>query len=186
MGNQSSYAYRYNHESEKKNDKKAINAICVLKSDTVNGYVYFHQCTIYDRVRVKFHLRGPPLQTHAIHIHEYGDMRKGCDSLGTHYNPYQTTHGSMFYEMPRHAGDLINNINFDQYGNFNYEYEDRLINLFPSSSIDHILGRSIVIHEKEDDLGLGTGLQREESLKTGNAGKRICCGIIGLCAGEIL
>ena len=46
----------------------------------------------------------------------------------------------------------------------------------------------MVIHDKEDDLGLG-GLDEEgniidkkihkESLKTGNAGKRIACGIIG-------
>ena len=161
--------------------KQSKNAICILKSDTVNGYVYFHQCSIYDNVKIKFHLKGSPLKTHAIHIHEYGDMRRGCDSLGAHYNPYQTTHGSIYREMPRHAGDLINNIIFDQNGQFIYEYEDRLINLFPSSSIDNILGRSIVIHEKEDDLGLGTGNLREESLKTGNAGKRICCGIIGLC-----
>lgn len=193
MGNQpsiDSYHMNMNHSNNSNSanvikvsnqHQKDKNAICVLKSETVNGYVSFHQCTIYDRVRVKIQLRGPPNQTHAIHIHEYGDMRKGCDSLGAHYNPYETTHGSMMYEMPRHAGDLINNVTFDQRGNFYYEYDDRLINLFPSASIDNILGRSIVIHEKEDDLGQGTGAQREESLKTGNAGKRICCGIIGLC-----
>ncbi len=184
MGSQqSSYSYQTNHKNER-NEKKSMNAICMLKSDTVNGYVSFHQCSIYSHVRVKIHLKGPPRQIHAIHIHEYGDMRRGCDSLGAHYNPYQTTHGSMAYEMSRHAGDLINNVEFDSQGNFHYEYEDRLINLFPSSSIDHILGRSIVIHEKEDDLGLGVGAKREESLKTGNAGKRICCGIIGLCTNE--
>jgi len=154
---------------------KSINAICFLQSKEVNGFIYFHQCNSNSlNTRIKFSLKGNPLKTHAIHIHEFGDLRDGCTSLGPHYNPNNTTHGSILYDMQRHAGDLINNITFDKDGNFDYEYEDSLVN------IKEILGRSIVIHSKIDDLGLGKGKEREESLKTGNAGSRICCGIIAL------
>ena len=38
--------------------------------------------------------------------------------------------------------------------------------------------RTIVVHELEDDLGLGTGDQLEGSQKTGNAGARLDCCII--------
>ena len=43
--------------------------------------------------------------------------------------------------------------------------------------VDELLGRSLVIHEKKDDLGKGNN---NESKKTGNSGKRIGYGIIGL------
>ena len=38
------------------------------------------------------------------------------------------------------------------------------------------MGRSIVIREKEDDLGR---TDHKDSLTTGNSGKRIACGISG-------
>ena len=43
--------------------------------------------------------------------------------------------------------------------------------------VNCIVGRMIIVHQDRDDLGLGGDA---ESLKTGNAGKRIGCGVIGL------
>ena len=53
-------------------------------------------------------------------------------------------------------------------------FKDSLIKLIGPTSV---VGRSVVIHAGQDDLGKG---DTEESLKTGNAGPRPACGVIGL------
>ena len=49
-------------------------------------------------------------------------------------------------------------------------------------SLSSVIGRAIVVHELEDDLGLGDnsqpGVQGHTSKTTGNAGNRIACGVI--------
>lgn len=109
---------------------------------------------------------------HGFHIHEYGDLTEGCKSACKHFNPYNVTHGGPDSKI-RHVGDL-GNIKADIHGKCNYKFTDHRIKL---KGRNNIIGRSVVIHDKEDDLGEGGG---HESLKTGNAGKRIACGVIGI------
>ena len=160
-----------------------LNAIAIFDQDNIKGTVKFHQCNDANTglfVDMNF-FNLKPNQTHAIHIHEYGDFTEGCKSLGAHFNPQNTTHGTIWIEgMYRHAGDLINNLITDENGEFKFSYFDPLLNLKGDIN-DSILGRSVVVHEGEDDYGLGKGKDRKESLKTGNAGGRMACAIIGRC-----
>lgn len=153
------------------------NAIALFNNKDVKGYVSFHQCHNKQSTHVTINLSHlKPNKTRAIHIHEYGDESNGCISLGSHWNPNKNTHGTIYKKnMPSHAGDMINNIYPDPNGKFFHEYEDKRIKLRGNVN-KSIIGRSIVIHENKDDLGLGNN---KESKKTGNAGKRIACAIIG-------
>ena len=99
-------------------------------------------------------------------------MIEGCKTAGPHYNPFNTTHGGPEDEI-RHVGDLGNVVAMED-GVANYEYEDRLVMLHGEISV---VGRSMVCHADEDDLGRGG---HELSLITGNAGARLACGVIGL------
>ncbi len=62
----------------------------------------------------------------------------------------------------------------NQYGKIFVEIRAEKLQLYGENSI---IGRSVVLHEKIDDLGKGVV---PASLLNGNAGKRIACGSIAL------
>ena len=158
-----------------KKKQKQLKAICVLHKNKngVDGIVKFYQKNKNSRVKVNYNISGLSDGKHGFHIHEYGDLTDGCMSSCAHFNPFNTIHGGRKSKI-RHVGDLgnIKSKNNVAKGSF---YDD-MISL-DVKSICNIIGRAIVVHEDEDDLGLGGD---KESLKTGNAGKRLACGIIGL------
>jgi Cu-Zn family superoxide dismutase len=73
----------------------------------------------------------------------------------------------------RHVGDL-GNIKTNSKGEAKYHFFDDVIKLRGIKS--NIIGRGLIIHADQDDCGKGGNT---ESLKTGNAGKRIACAVIG-------
>ena len=153
------------------------NAIAIFYGPKVKGTITFTQTFTQDKsnkVKVQINLSGlGKNKVRAIHIHEFGNMLNGCDSLGGHWNPTNKNHGSTKINgKNHHAGDMINNIKSNSNGVVNLTYYDTLIKL---TGKNNIFGRSVVIHANPDDLGLGNN---KESLITGNAGKRIACGII--------
>ncbi|KHN38703.1 superoxide dismutase [Cu-Zn], chloroplastic [Glycine soja] len=109
---------------------------------------------------------------HGFHLHEYGDTTNGCISTGAHFNPNKLTHGAPEDEV-RHAGDLGNIV-----ANAEGVAEATIVdNQIPLSGPNSVVGRALVVHELEDDLGKGG---HELSLTTGNAGGRLACGVVGL------
>lgn len=162
------------------------SGVCVLTNNSkksMKGVIYFDQKNKDSDVVITLDLSGFPPGYHGFHIHEAGDLTEGCSSACAHFNPFHKNHGGP-QDKNRHVGDL-GNIYVDDKGKCNAKFTDHLITLKGKHSI---IGRCVVIHDKEDDLGNG-GLDskgnivdekvHEESLKTGNAGKRIACGVIG-------
>jgi len=139
------------------------------------GIVTFTQSSANGPVQINgnlmFESRRDPVTRLGMHVHVYGNLTLGCDSTGPHFNPTGQHHGSQT-EHERHVGDLGNIVVTNNHAKI--DVSDGVIQLTGPHSI---IGRALVIHQGEDDLGKGGN---EESLKTGNAGKRFACGVIGL------
>lgn len=146
-------------------------AAAQLVSLNITGNVVFTETA--DGVRVSGSIVGLPAGKYGFHVHELGDVST-CDATGAHFDPDGNTHGGRDHEV-RHVGDL-GNVQF--VGTENavaaIDFVDSVITLRGRNSI---VGRALVLHEQEDDLGLGGN---EASLNTGNAGPRVACGVIGI------
>lgn len=145
-----------------------LRAVAVLqgtKGHDVSGIVRFE--TVATGVKVVVDVRGLAPGNHGFHIHEYGDCSADDGtSTGGHFNPEGMPH-SMPSSEKRHVGDM-GNIAADKDGNAHLEYVDPMITL----SGDHsVVGRGVIVHEKEDDM---------KTQPTGAAGARLACGVIGI------
>jgi Cu-Zn family superoxide dismutase len=147
-----------------------MSAVAVF-TGKVTGEVTFHDEE--DGCRIVASFSALPAGKHGFHIHEYGDLSDGCTSSCAHFNPFGKKHGGLHSEE-RHAGDLGNISSTD--GTAKGVLVDSVLSLdFKNPTC--IIGRMVIVHADEDDLGLGGN---DDSLKTGNAGKRLACGVVGL------
>lgn len=139
----------------------------------VSGVVHFEQASENEPTTISYEITGNDANAErGFHIHEFGDNTNGCTSAGPHFNPFGKTHGAPSDEV-RHVGDL-GNIATDAQGVAKGTITDKLVKLIGPTSI---LGRTVVVHAGTDDLGKGG---HPDSLKTGNAGGRPACGVIGI------
>ncbi|KAL1970953.1 hypothetical protein VTN77DRAFT_2787 [Rasamsonia byssochlamydoides] len=153
-----------------------VKAVAVLRGDSkVSGTVTFEQPDENSPTTISWNITGhDPNAERGFHIHQFGDNTNGCTSAGPHFNPHGKTHGAPTDEE-RHVGDL-GNIKTDANGNSVGSIQDKHVKLIGAESV---LGRTVVVHAGTDDLGRGGN---EESKKTGNAGPRPACGVIGIAA----
>jgi superoxide dismutase, Cu-Zn family len=162
---------------------RAIAQARMCSSDMLVGYVQFEEI-VDSQNQTQTHIYGTlhhlPPGKHAIHIHEYGNLIEGCKSLGAHYNPFKKNHGGRVVKDPlgndvinfnRHVGDL-GNIEVKSDGSVKIDMVDPLIKL---TGTYNVIGRGLVIHKDEDDLGLGG---HDDSLTTGHAGERLVHALI--------
>lgn len=104
-------------------------------------------------------VNGAPIGPHGFHIHENGDCAVGdpenpFTAAGGHWAPQNQPHGN-------HAGDfpvLFSNNGRSIMCFFTNKFKPR-----------DVVGRSIIIHQNPDDY---------RSQPSGDAGKRLACGII--------
>jgi len=144
---------------------------------TVMGYVKFTQESAEDSLIVEITLMendGIADGQHGFHIHQLGNVWGGCTSTVGHFNPLAKEHGGP-EDVVRHAGDLGNIVIVNNA--FTGTVEDSVASLYGQYSI---IGRGVVLHAGTDDLGQGEGELAESSKKTGNAGSRLACGVIGI------
>uniref|UniRef100_A0A8D2LFT9 Superoxide dismutase copper chaperone n=1 Tax=Varanus komodoensis TaxID=61221 RepID=A0A8D2LFT9_VARKO len=138
---------------------------------SVQGVVRFLQVSP-QRCLVDGTVDGLAPGLHGLHVHDFGDISRGCDSCGEHFNPDGERHGGPG-DAQRHAGDL-GNILASADGRASFRMEDSRL------KVHEIIGRSLVIDAGEDDLGRGS---HPLSKITGNSGERVACGIIARSAG---
>ena len=152
-------------------DKRDISVAYLIPSPLypeITGVVFFYDVTggtdVYVEVDGLPKYRPgtdtqPPIGPHGFHIHEVGqctisDPTDPFQSAGEHWNPDNQPHGN-------HAGDFP--VLFSNDGYFRMKF---FTNRFKPKDV---IGKSIIIHLHPDDY---------RSQPTGEAGKRIACGVI--------
>lgn len=140
---------------------KATARVEPTESNRADGQVTFTQ--LESGVKVTGRITGLLPGKHGFHIHENGDCGNNAKAAGGHFNPENHQHGSA--NDKSHMGDL-GNITANASGAAVFDFVDPNLTLKGNHTV---VGRSVVVHEKADDL---------TSQPSGAAGSRVGCGVI--------
>ncbi len=145
---------------------KAIAVLHPTAGNKVGGTVTFTE--VADGVQVHADLTGLAPGSHGFHVHEFGDCSApDAASAGGHFNPTTEPHAGPD-DAARHVGDM-GNVEADASGKATVEYVDHDMSLAKDNK--SIIGRSVVVHVKKDDL---------KTQPSGDSGARVGCGVIGV------
>jgi Cu-Zn family superoxide dismutase len=144
---------------------KAIAVLHPTQGNHVEGTVTFTKAG--NEMKIVADVSGLTPGKHGFHIHEYGDCSSpDGKAAGGHFNPTNNPHAG-HDAAQRHEGDM-GNLEADASGKAHLELTDSMMMMSGEKSI---IGRGVIVHEKEDDL---------KSQPVGNAGGRVACGVIGI------
>jgi Cu-Zn family superoxide dismutase len=145
-------------------------AVAIFNTDHIVGEVVASHHSRGIRIIATF--SKLPAGKHGFHIHRAGDLRgEGCMGLCEHFDVGHHRHGGApGCKGERHTGDLGNIEIVSGRTSCRKEY------IIPRITVRDLWGRSIIVHEDEDDEGKGPF---EDSLVTGHSGRRIGCAIFG-------
>ncbi|EFX76382.1 hypothetical protein DAPPUDRAFT_213992 [Daphnia pulex] len=150
-------------------------AVVTISNGEINGKIVFEQASLKSPVKIRGTIYGLEAGLHGMHVHEGQQLGADCHQVGPHFNPTGKQHGGP-RDANRHVGDLgnIKAIPSTPVSRSEISILSQVMSLYEDQP-NSVLNRALVIHANVDDLGRGNG---PESLKSGNSGAHIACGLI--------
>lgn len=148
-----------------KPDPTALAIIESKSGSPVTGKVIFTQQPSGE-TRAEVWISNATPGQHGLHIHEKGDCSApDATSAGGHFNAAGNPHASPS-DKARHNGDF-GNIEIGADGKGHMVITTDMLTVLPGPNC--VVGKSVVFHEKADDL---------KTQPTGAAGARFGCGVV--------
>ena len=140
----------------------------------VSGMLTFSQASEDEPTVIEGEIAGLTVGLHGLHVCVLGNTSKGAASCGPIFDPFRSRHGAPSNGKDKRKVGGLGNIEANADGVAKVSISDPLLDLIGPRCI---IGRAIVVRKGKDDLGEGGN---EESTISGNAGRGVGFGVIGL------